>query len=71
VEEALARASGYLRSQLASHLNLKRVPNLRFIYVGTAPRQGEAPSGTEAWDPDADPDAPLPDESSDDEGGDP
>lgn len=50
VQEALARASGYLRSQLASHLNLKRVPNLRFVYVGTAPRSMPA-EGPEADDP--------------------
>lgn len=38
VEEALTRASGFIRSQLALGLNLKRVPNLRFICVGVAPR---------------------------------
>jgi ribosome-binding factor A len=38
VQEALERASGYLRSQLALHLNLKRVPQLRFIYIGIAER---------------------------------
>jgi ribosome-binding factor A len=37
VEEALARASGFIRSQLALGLNLKRVPNLRFVCVGVAP----------------------------------
>ena len=40
VEEALARASGFIRSQLALGLNLKRVPNLRFVCVGVAPRLG-------------------------------
>jgi ribosome-binding factor A len=34
VQEALERASGYVRSQLAVHLDLKRVPQLRFIYIG-------------------------------------
>jgi ribosome-binding factor A len=34
VEEALARASGFIRSELASGLDLKRVPNLRFFYLG-------------------------------------
>ncbi|NVJ21136.1 ribosome-binding factor A [Myxococcus sp. AM011] len=43
VQEALARASGYLRSQLAQHLDLKRVPQLRFIYIGVAERSLEAP----------------------------
>ncbi|GMU07545.1 ribosome-binding factor A [Corallococcus caeni] len=38
VKEALTRAEGYLRSQLAQHLNLKRTPHLRFVLVGTAPR---------------------------------
>jgi ribosome-binding factor A len=48
VEEALTRASGFIRSQLALGLDLKRVPHLRFVYVGVAPR--ELP-GTEAEDP--------------------
>jgi ribosome-binding factor A len=34
VEEALARASSFIRSELASGLELKRVPHLRFIYLG-------------------------------------
>ncbi|HEX8821985.1 MAG TPA: ribosome-binding factor A [Archangium sp.] len=38
VEEALERASGFIRSQLALGLDLKRVPNLRFVCVGVAPR---------------------------------
>lgn len=46
VEEALARASGFIRSQLALGLNLKRVPNLRFVCVGVAPRL--APEGGES-----------------------
>ncbi len=36
--EALERATGFIRSQLALGLNLKRVPNLRFVCVGVAPR---------------------------------
>ena len=36
VEAALTRASGFIRSQLALGLELKRVPHLRFIYVGVA-----------------------------------
>lgn len=36
VEEALTRASGFIRSQLALGLNLKRVPHLRFVCVGVA-----------------------------------
>jgi len=35
-EAALARASGFIRSQLALGLDLKRVPHLRFLYVGVA-----------------------------------
>ena len=42
VQEALERASGYLRSQLALHLDMKRTPQLRFIYIGVA-----EPSGTD------------------------
>ena len=38
VEEALERATGFIRSQLALGLNLKRVPNLRFVCMGVAPR---------------------------------
>ncbi len=34
VEDALARASGFIRAQLAQGLDLKRVPHLRFVYVG-------------------------------------
>jgi len=42
VEEALKRASGFIRSQLALGLDMKRVPHLRFIYVGVAqePEEG-------------------------------
>lgn len=42
VEEALKRASGFIRSQLAMGLDLKRVPHLRFVYVGV--------SQESAWD---------------------
>ncbi len=51
MEAALARASGFIRSQLALGLDLKRVPHLRFVYVGIAPR-GTAPLSHEepAWD---------------------
>ncbi|RKH00199.1 ribosome-binding factor A [Corallococcus sp. CA053C] len=45
VKEALVRAEGYLRSQLAQHLNLKRTPHLRFVHVGTAPRTEPDDSG--------------------------
>jgi ribosome-binding factor A len=47
VQDALERASGYLRSQLALHLNLKRVPQLRFIYIGVA-EPGAGGEGGEA-----------------------
>jgi ribosome-binding factor A len=57
VEEALARASSFIRSQLALGLDLKRVPHLRFVYVGVA---SHALSGPEArvpdWDPERDAD---------------
>lgn len=33
--KALGRAAGFLRSQLASRLNMKRVPELRFFPDGT------------------------------------
>ncbi|WP_342377959.1 ribosome-binding factor A [Myxococcus stipitatus] len=36
VQETLVRASGYLRSQLAQHLDLRRVPQLRFTFLGLA-----------------------------------
>lgn len=52
VEEALTRASSFIRSQLALGLDLKRVPHLRFIYVGVAPRGHAGPEAEEefAWD---------------------
>lgn len=51
VKEALVRAEGYLRSQLAQHLNLKRTPHLRFIHMGTAPRM--EPADDTGWDSDS------------------
>jgi ribosome-binding factor A len=51
VEEALKRASGFIRSQLALGLDLKRVPHLRFIYVGIAPHESSGPEAEEStWD---------------------
>jgi ribosome-binding factor A len=51
VEEALKRASGFIRSQLALGLDLKRVPHLRFVYVGVAPRELPGPEAEEpTWD---------------------
>jgi len=47
VEEALKRASGFIRSQLALGLDLKRVPHLRFICVGVAPRLAPGTEGDE------------------------
>ncbi len=41
---ALARASGYLRSQLASRMSLRSVPQLRFYYDESI-EQGEHLSG--------------------------
>lgn len=54
VEEALARASGFIRSQLALGLDLKRVPHMRFVYVGVA---SPVLSGPEAEMPDWDPES--------------
>lgn len=48
VEEALDRAMGFIRSQLALGLNLKRVPHLRFICVGVAPRLAPGGEGDES-----------------------
>ncbi len=48
VEEALERATGFIRSQLALGLNLKRVPNLRFVCVGVAPRMASGGEGDES-----------------------
>ncbi|WP_426756375.1 ribosome-binding factor A [Myxococcus sp. Y35] len=45
VQEALDRACGYLRSQLAEHLDLKRVPRLRFIFIGVSEQAPEAEEG--------------------------
>lgn len=36
VEEALERASSFLRYQLAQAVELKRTPELRFVFQGTA-----------------------------------
>jgi ribosome-binding factor A len=50
-EAALAKASGFIRSQLALGLDLKRVPHLRFVYVGIAPRGAVVSADEEpAWD---------------------
>lgn len=51
VEEALKRASGFIRSQLALGLDLKRVPHLRFIFVGISPHEPSGPEAEEStWD---------------------
>jgi ribosome-binding factor A len=51
VEAALTRASGFIRSQLALGLDLKRVPHLRFVYVGVASRELPGPEAEEpTWD---------------------
>jgi len=40
----LERATGFLRSRLASHLNLKKLPKLGFTFVGlVAPTSGGTP----------------------------
>jgi ribosome-binding factor A len=64
-EEALKRASGFIRSQLALGLDLKRVPHLRFVYVGIAPRELPGPEAEEpTWD-----EEPAWDEESEEGGG--
>jgi ribosome-binding factor A len=37
VERALARATPFLRARLADALDLKRVPDLRFVFDGVVP----------------------------------
>ena len=68
VQESLERASGYMRSQLALHLDMKRVPQLRFIYIGVAERQAEVPDEGAPSRSGA-PDSQLPEPDSEDEGG--
>ena len=50
VEEALSRAQGYLRAQLAQGLNLNRVPHLRFVCAGVAPRELPPPTTDADWE---------------------
>ncbi|WP_407739012.1 ribosome-binding factor A [Hyalangium sp.] len=51
VEAALTRASGFIRSQLAVGLDLKRVPHLRFVYLGVASHELTGSEADElAWD---------------------
>ncbi|MBU8895640.1 ribosome-binding factor A [Corallococcus sp. H22C18031201] len=50
VEDALEGAQGYLRAQLAAHLNLKRVPYLRFVYLGTVPWSDDEDASDEDGD---------------------
>jgi len=51
VEAALTRASSFIRSQLALGLDLKRVPHLRFVYVGVASHELAGPEADEpTWD---------------------
>jgi ribosome-binding factor A len=38
-QEGLERATGFLRAQLAQHLNLKRLPKLSFTFVGVQERE--------------------------------
>jgi ribosome-binding factor A len=40
-QAALARASGFLRARLAQQLDLKRLPQLAFTFVGVAQTGGE------------------------------
>jgi len=41
----LERASGFLRARLAGALELKRVPDLSFTFLGVQPEDAEAPGG--------------------------
>lgn len=47
VEEALERASAFLRYQLAQAVELKRTPELRFVFQGTAVDGAGALAGSE------------------------
>jgi ribosome-binding factor A len=40
VEHALSRAAPYLRAQLATAIDVKRVPDLRFVFDGVATEEG-------------------------------
>jgi ribosome-binding factor A len=46
-ERALARATPFLRARLAEAIDLKRVPDLRFVFDGVDPSEGEAPACSE------------------------
>lgn len=44
VERALTRATPFLRARLADAIDLKRTPELRFVFDGVAlPEDGDAP----------------------------
>jgi len=47
-ERAFDRAKGYLRAQIAVALDLKRVPDLRFVYGGAW--EAEGPRGGDGGD---------------------
>jgi ribosome-binding factor A len=40
VERALERATPFLRARLADAIEMKRVPDLRFVFDGVAPPEG-------------------------------
>jgi ribosome-binding factor A len=47
--EALARATGFLRSRLAAQLDLKRLPKLAFRFVGVRAAWAQDAEGGEPW----------------------
>jgi ribosome-binding factor A len=47
VERALARATAFFRARLAEAIDLKRVPDLRFVFDGVAPPGSEGHTWSE------------------------
>jgi len=43
VERSLLRATPFLRARLADAIDMKRTPDLRFVFDGVAPRGDEGP----------------------------
>jgi ribosome-binding factor A len=41
-EHALVRATPFLRARLADAIDMKRIPDLRFVFDGVAVREGDA-----------------------------
>ncbi len=45
VERAFARATPFLRARVAEAIDVKRVPDLRFVFDGAIPKEGPACRG--------------------------